>query len=49
MRAASCTVVLDGAFHDETGRYVRGELVIADASLDHRPRADEPRIACASR
>ena len=37
------TVVLDGAFHDETGRYVRGDLVIADASLDHRPRADDER------
>ena len=35
------TVVLDGAFHDETGRYGRGDLVIADSSLDHRPTADE--------
>ena len=35
------TVVLEGAFHDETGHYGRGELVIADSSLDHRPVADE--------
>ena len=35
------TVVLDGAFHDETGHYGRGDLVIADSSLDHRPTADE--------
>lgn len=35
------TVVLDGSFHDETGRFCRGDLVIADASLDHRPVADE--------
>jgi putative transcriptional regulator len=35
------TVVLDGAFHDETGHYGRGDLVIADGSLDHRPMADE--------
>lgn len=35
------TVVLDGAFHDETGHYGRGDLVIADSSLDHRPMADD--------
>ena len=35
------TVVLDGAFHDETGHYGRGDLVIADSSLDHRPTADD--------
>lgn len=34
------TVVLDGAFHDETGHYGRGDLVIADSSLDHCPVAD---------
>ena len=34
------TVVLDGAFHDETGHYSRGDLVIADSSLDHCPVAD---------
>lgn len=35
------TVVLRGAFHDETSHYVRGDLAIADASVDHRPVADE--------
>ena len=35
------TVVLEGAFRDETGHYGRGDLMIADSSLDHRPRADE--------
>ncbi len=35
------TVVLRGAFHDETGHYVRGDLAIADTSVDHRPIADE--------
>jgi putative transcriptional regulator len=37
------TVVLDGAFHDETGHYGRGDLVIADSSLDHRPTADDEK------
>ena len=37
------TLVLDGAFHDETGRYGRGDLAIADGSLDHRPTADASR------
>lgn len=35
------TVVLEGAFHDETGRYRRGDLAIADSSVDHQPVADE--------
>lgn len=35
------TVVVDGAFHDETGHYGRGDLVIADGSLDHCPVADD--------
>ncbi|MEK0085976.1 ChrR family anti-sigma-E factor [Benzoatithermus flavus] len=35
------TVVLEGAFHDERGRYQRGDLVIADGSVDHMPVADE--------
>jgi putative transcriptional regulator len=35
------TVVLEGAFHDETGHYRRGDLAIADSSIDHRPVADE--------
>lgn len=35
------TVVLEGAFRDERGVYRRGDLAIADASVDHRPVADE--------
>lgn len=35
------TVVLRGAFHDETGHYGCGDLAIADASIDHRPVADK--------
>jgi putative transcriptional regulator len=35
------TVVLDGAFHDGLGHYRRGDLAIADSSIDHRPQADE--------
>lgn len=34
------TLVLRGAFHDATGRYVRGDVAIADAELDHTPVAD---------
>ena len=35
------TVVLEGAFHDEAGHYRRGDLAIADSSVDHRPMADD--------
>lgn len=35
------TVVIEGGFCDEQGHHVRGDLVIADASVDHRPVADE--------
>jgi putative transcriptional regulator len=34
-------LVLEGAFHDATGHYRRGDLAIADSSVDHRPTADE--------
>lgn len=34
------TLVLEGAFHDEVGHYRRGDLAIADSSIDHRPTAD---------
>ena len=37
------TVVLEGAFSDATGHYVRGDLVIADGTLDHCPIADPDR------
>lgn len=35
------TLVLDGSFHDELGRYRRGDLALADGAVDHRPVADE--------
>jgi putative transcriptional regulator len=35
------TLVLRGAFHDETGRYLRGDVAEADHEVDHRPVADE--------
>jgi putative transcriptional regulator len=37
------TLVLDGAFHDATGHYRRGDLVLANGTLDHSPIADEGR------
>ncbi|HVJ52801.1 MAG TPA: ChrR family anti-sigma-E factor [Aliidongia sp.] len=33
-------VVLDGAYHDETGEYGRGDVAIADPTLVHKPIAD---------
>ncbi|MDQ0455508.1 ChrR family anti-sigma-E factor [Rhizobium paknamense] len=35
------TLVLAGSFHDETGRFGRGDLEDADSSLEHQPIADE--------
>jgi putative transcriptional regulator len=37
------TLVLDGAFHDMLGRFERGDLAIADPSIDHQPVADPAR------
>jgi len=34
------TLVLDGAFTDLRGHFKRGDISIADASVDHRPVAD---------
>lgn len=34
------TLVLEGGFRDETGHYRRGDLAIADGTIDHRPTAD---------
>jgi putative transcriptional regulator len=34
------TLVLDGAFTDQRGHFKRGDISIADASVDHRPVAD---------
>lgn len=39
------TLVLQGSFSDETGRYGVGDIEIADENLDHRPVAD-PGDAC---
>jgi putative transcriptional regulator len=34
------TLVLDGAFRDSKGRFGRGDISIADESIDHRPIAE---------
>lgn len=34
------TLVLKGGFSDGTGHYVKGEIVVADGTVDHRPVAD---------
>lgn len=34
------SLVLDGAFNDVTGRYGRGDISIADETVDHRPVAE---------
>ncbi|MBU2937512.1 MULTISPECIES: ChrR family anti-sigma-E factor [Pacificibacter] len=35
------TLVLQGAFKDETGRFARGDLEVADDTLEHTPVAEE--------
>ncbi len=37
------TLVLDGAFTDTRGRFARGDISVADPSVDHRPIADKAR------
>lgn len=37
------SLVLDGAFHDFTGRFGRGDIAVADESIDHRPTAETDR------
>lgn len=37
------SIVLDGAFTDERGRFGKGDISIADASVDHRPKAGSDR------
>jgi putative transcriptional regulator len=34
------TLVLEGAYRDGTARYARGDLAVADSSVDHRPTAE---------
>lgn len=43
------SLVLDGAFNDATGRYGRGDISVADDTIDHRPiaEADRPCIGFA--
>lgn len=36
-------LVLDGAFRDATGRYGRGDISVADDTVDHRPVAEKDR------
>ena len=44
------TLVLQGAFSDETGRFGPGDVEVADADLEHTPTADhgEPCICLAA-
>jgi putative transcriptional regulator len=44
-RGREVTLVLQGAFSDEGGRYGRGDVEVADEGLEHRPMA-EPGEAC---
>lgn len=44
-RGREMTLVLKGAFHDEGGRYARGDVEIADEATEHRPIA-EPGEDC---
>lgn len=37
------SIVLDGAFTDERGIFGKGDISIADASVDHRPKAHDER------
>jgi len=39
------TLVLDGGFSDESGSYHRGDVAIADGTVEHRPVAD-PGVDC---
>lgn len=38
--ADELTLVLQGAFDDGSGHFARGDVALADPSIDHRPRAD---------
>lgn len=35
------SLVLDGAFNDDTGRYARGDISVNDETVDHRPIAEK--------
>ena len=34
---AELTLVLRGSFHDETGRYARGDVADLDETVEHQP------------
>lgn len=40
-RGLELTLVLQGAFRDETDRFARGDMEIADPHLEHTPHAEE--------
>lgn len=40
-------LVLDGAFNDTRGRFAKGDISVADESIDHRPMA-EAKCPCIS-
>jgi len=42
-RGLEMTLVLEGAFDDEAGRYQRGDVCIADSAIEHQPVAAPTR------
>jgi len=40
-RGLELTLVLEGSYQDKTGRFMPGDIEVADPGLDHRPIADE--------
>ena len=44
-RGTELTMVLQGAFQDEDGRYGRGDVEVADEAVEHTPIA-EPGVDC---
>lgn len=43
-RGLELTLVLQGAFRDETARFGRGDIEIADEALEHTPVAEEGEV-----
>ncbi len=42
-RGLEMTLVLDGAFADEAGRYARGDVCVTDETITHAPAAERAR------
>lgn len=42
-KGCELSIVLDGAFTDERGRFGKGDISIANARVDHRPKAETDR------